>query len=74
LLDYLLPDMNGLECLDQLRVSKGVEQTPVILMSAALPEGVQKRQRIQVHSDFTFLEQPFEMEALLILVRQLIER
>jgi CheY-like chemotaxis protein len=32
LLDYLLPGMDGLECLDMLRASKGMEQTPVILM------------------------------------------
>lgn len=41
LLDYLLPGMGGLECLDMLRASKGMEQTPVILMSAGFPEGVE---------------------------------
>jgi CheY-like chemotaxis protein len=43
LLDYLLPGMDGIECLDRLRESKGCEQTPVILMSAAPPKGVSLR-------------------------------
>ncbi len=37
LLDYQLPGMDGLECLDRLRESCGVEHTPVILMSATPP-------------------------------------
>jgi CheY-like chemotaxis protein len=37
LLDYLMPSMDGLECLDKLRESKGMQQTPVILMSATPP-------------------------------------
>jgi len=65
LLDYQLPGMDGLECLDRLRESKGVEQVPVIFMSAALPQSVQAR------TDLTVLEKPFEMDALLTLVRQL---
>jgi len=35
--------MNGLECLDRLRESRGVEHTPVILMSATPPHNVQAR-------------------------------
>ena len=46
--------MSGLECLDMLRASKGTEQTPVILMSAALPEGVQAHQRVQARPDLVF--------------------
>ncbi len=65
--------MDGLECLDMLRASKGMEQTPVILMSAGLPEGVQKRGRVQARSDLIFLEKPFEMDTLLTLIRQILE-
>lgn len=50
-----------------LRASKGMERTPVILMSVALPEGIQAR------PDLVFLEKPFEMDALLTLIRQLLE-
>ena len=67
LLDYLLPGMDGLECLDRLRESKGMEQTPVILMSAAFPKG------IETPPDLTFLEKPFEMDTLLDLIRHLLE-
>jgi CheY-like chemotaxis protein len=67
LLDNLLPGMDGLECLDRLGESKGCEQTPVILMSAAPPKGVGKR------PDLTFLEKPFEMDTLLTQIRQILE-
>jgi DNA-binding response OmpR family regulator len=66
LLDYLLPGMDGLECLDRLRESKGMEQTPVILMSAAFPKGIEAR------PDLVFLEKPFEMDTLLDKIRHLL--
>jgi DNA-binding response OmpR family regulator len=64
LLDYLLPGMDGLECLERLRESKGCEQTPVILMSATPPQNVQAR------TDLALLEKPFEMDALLDLIKR----
>jgi DNA-binding response OmpR family regulator len=67
LLDYLLPGMDGLQCLNLLRASKGMEQTPVILMSASLPEGVQARPGLAL------LGKPFEMNTLLTLIGQLLE-
>ncbi|HEU5378590.1 MAG TPA: response regulator [Ktedonobacteraceae bacterium] len=73
LLDYFLPGMSGLTFLDLLRASKGVEHVPVIFMSAALPEGIEKRQQVQARSDLVFLEKPFEPDALLTLIRRLLE-
>jgi len=73
LLDYILSGTSELACLDMLRASKGVERTPVIFMSAALLEGVQKRQQVQARSDLVFLEKPFEPDALLTLIRHLLE-
>ncbi len=58
--------LDGLKCLDMLRASKGTEQTPVILMSAAPPQGVQSR------TDLALLEKPFEMDILLALIRRLL--
>jgi CheY-like chemotaxis protein len=72
-LDYLLPGMDGLECLDLLRESRGMEQTPAILMSAGLPEGVQKRGHVQARSDLIFLDKPFEMDTFLTLIQQTLE-
>jgi DNA-binding response OmpR family regulator len=74
LLDYLLPGMDGLECLDMLRASKGMEQTPVILMSAGRTFGIKMRGRVQARSDLIFLEKPFEMDTLLDLIRRHLER
>ena len=73
LLDYMLPGMDGLQCLDQLRASKEAERTAVILMSTALPEGVQMRGRVQDRTDLVFLEKPFEMDTLLTLIRHILE-
>ncbi|HEU5377036.1 MAG TPA: response regulator [Ktedonobacteraceae bacterium] len=73
LLDYFLPGMSGLAFLDLLRASKGVERIPVIFMSAALPEGIEKRQQVQARADLIFLEKPFEPDALLTLMRHLLE-
>lgn len=67
LLDYHMPKMDGLECLDKLRESKGLEQTPVILMSAVLPK------RARECSNLALIEKPFEMEALLDLMRHLLK-
>jgi DNA-binding response OmpR family regulator len=66
LLDYCLPDMDGLACLGWLRASPGMEQTPVILMSASPPQSVQAR------TDLAVLEKPFDLDFLLSLIRGLL--
>jgi hypothetical protein len=43
--------LDGLKCLDMLRASKGTEQTPVILMSAAPPQGVRSRTDLVLASE-----------------------
>lgn len=72
-LDYVLSGTSGLAFLDMLRASKGVEHTPVIVMSAGLPEEIGKRQQVQARSDLVFLEKPFEPDALLTLIQRLLE-
>ncbi len=47
LLDYRLPDMNGLELIDHVRRMRGYEQTPILLMSASLPWENISRHRIK---------------------------
>ncbi len=50
------------------RESKGVEQVPVIFMSATPPQNIQAR------TDLVSLEKPFEMEALLDLIKRQMTR
>jgi DNA-binding response OmpR family regulator len=71
LLDDRLPGMDGLECLNWLRASKGVEQTPVMLMSAVLPKEAQKE--VRVRPNLVFLEKPFEIDTLIDLIGHLLE-
>jgi CheY-like chemotaxis protein len=66
-LDYQLPGMTGLECLEALRTTKGLEHTPVILMSANFPEQV--KEEINVVK----LEKPFEMEHFLTQVKHFLD-
>lgn len=66
LLDYNLPGMNGLELVDLLRSMAGLEQTPIILMSAHLPRsGVRER-------GLTPLHKPFDFNALIRQVHELL--
>jgi CheY-like chemotaxis protein len=67
LLDYHLPGMNGMECLERLRATKGGEQTPIILMSASLPKPARER------TDVLFVEKPFDLEPLLRLVLHVLD-
>ena len=64
LLDYNLPGMDGLELVDHLQATPNVEDTPIILMSAQMPqEGVDKRRVAAIHK-------PFDLNDLLHLVRE----
>lgn len=66
LLDYCLPGMNGLELVDQIRSVAGHEQTPILLMSAALPQGNIAKQHLKC------LQKPFDLDRLLELVEKLL--
>ena len=67
LLDYCLPGMNGLELVDWLRGMEGYKQTPILLMSAALPQGILAKQHLRC------LQKPFDLDRLLQLVEELLE-
>ncbi len=64
LLDYRLPDINGLELLDHVRRIKGYEQTPVVLMSASL-----SREDITM-PHLRYLRKPFDLDKLLQMVEE----
>ncbi|GHO62825.1 hypothetical protein KSC_017170 [Ktedonobacter sp. SOSP1-52] len=68
LLDYLLPNMDGLECVELLRAITPIEQAPIILMSANLPRRAKERK------DLLFLlEKPFELDLLLLQIKQILD-
>jgi CheY-like chemotaxis protein len=65
-LDYCLPGMNGLELVERVRAMEGYEQTPILLMSAAFPQGNIAKQHLKC------LPKPFELDRLLQLVEDLL--
>jgi CheY-like chemotaxis protein len=56
ILDYSLPDMDGLELHDRLHAVVHLKDTPTLLMSAQKPPMREVRQR-----KITFLPKPFEI-------------
>ena len=66
LLDYLLPEMNGLDLYDYLRARKPLKDIPVIMISANLPQKeVNRRQLIG-------LQKPFEIDDLLTTLKEVL--
>ena len=64
--DYRLPRMDGLELYDLLEKKHIIDHTPVIVMSAYLPEQeIRKRKLIG-------MSKPFELDDLLNMVKQLL--
>jgi CheY-like chemotaxis protein len=66
LLDYCLPGMNGFELVKRVRRMQGYEQTPILLMSAALPQGNRAKEYLRC------LQKPFDLDRLLELVAELL--
>ncbi|GCE10964.1 response regulator [Tengunoibacter tsumagoiensis] len=65
--DYRLPFMDGIELYDRLKAEHALDHTPVIIMSAHLPEEeVKKRQMVSLHK-------PFELDDLLNTVERLLK-
>lgn len=65
-LDYCLPGMNGLELVKRVRTMEGYEQTPMLLMSAAFPQG-------NIASPYLkCLPKPFDLDRFLQLVEDLL--
>lgn len=66
-LDYLLPFMDGVACLEALRAMEGLERVPAIIMSASLPKHVRER------TDALIVEKPFDLYQFVSLVTQVLE-
>jgi len=68
LVDFVMPVMNGAEMIRELRKIPACQELPVILMSAADEEILRR-----YYGGYdAFLKKPFEMSALLDLIRKLL--
>ena len=69
IVDYQLPDINGLELYDQLHATPGLEAIPALLLTAtrleALRPEIEQRQ-------LTALEKPFDLDAFLLMFHRLL--
>jgi DNA-binding response OmpR family regulator len=64
LLDYNLPQMNGIDLYDHLRRVDGLEAVPTVIMSASFPEDEVNTRRL------TVLHKPFDLDELLEVLEQ----
>lgn len=67
ILDYRLPDLNGLELSDRLHSIEGLETVPTMMISANTPPRNELRQR-----HITYLKKPFDLSRLLAAVEKLL--
>ncbi len=66
ILDYQLPGINGLEVADRIHAMDGLEQLPLLLISAYLPKRELTRRKLHGMS------KPFDLEKLLALMNRLL--
>ena len=67
LLDYMLPQMNGVELYDRLHTEGGLEDVPTLFMSVVPPIKALEKRRIG------YIEKPFELDEFLRKIRELLE-
>ena len=70
LLDYGLPDMNGLEFYDTIHAVKSLKHLPVLIVSAQAAR-IQKEVRAR---QLLLLQKPFELTTLLEAIERLVSR
>lgn len=66
LLDYLLPQMDGVELYDRLHAAGGLKDVPTLFMSAVPPIKELKKRHI------SYLEKPFELDEFLGKIKELL--
>ena len=67
ILNYQLPDLNGLELADRLRSVEGFDRVPTLMVTANPPPLQEIRRR-----KITLLQKPFDLSKLLITVEGLL--
>ena len=66
ILDYFLPDMNGLQVYDHFQAREGNKRIPTLFISANAPVGELMKRSV------SYLKKPFELDDLLQTVEQLL--
>ncbi|MBV9228469.1 MAG: response regulator [Chloroflexi bacterium] len=67
-LDYQLPDMNGLHLYDRLHALEELKDVPALVVSANAPiEEIRRRH-------LSFLPKPFDLDELILLIQQLLAK
>lgn len=66
IIDYLLPQMNGLQLCDYLQLRAETEHIPIILISATFTPDMSLRKQIK------YVRKPFDLEPFLQLVVELL--
>ena len=66
ILDYFLPDMNGLQVYDHFQAREGNKRIPTLFISANAPVGELRKRSV------SYLKKPFELDDLLQTVEQLL--
>lgn len=68
-LDYYLPDMNGIELYDQLQVIEGLQGVPTLIIGASLETHEQEIKE----RGLVALAKPFELEDFLAIIETLLD-
>ncbi|MDP9172302.1 MAG: response regulator [Planctomycetota bacterium] len=71
LLDIMMPEMDGMECLEQLRSDPKWKSTPVIMMTA-LSDDENQRRATQLGASDYMVKAKFTVEQMLDRIRRLI--
>ena len=68
-LDYYLPDMNGIELYDQLQVIEGLHDVPTLIIGASLETHEQEIEK----RGLVALAKPFELDDFLAIIETLLD-
>src|SRR5579859_5923588 len=69
LIDYRLPNLNGLALYDQLHAIPGLENVPALLISAGLSDGVRHEAE---QRKLVMLEKPFDLDDFLHVIHRML--
>jgi CheY-like chemotaxis protein len=65
-IDYQLPDMDGIELYDHLHATVGLEHVPALIMGANVPRAELEKRSV------SYISKPFEIEELIQIIQKLL--